>query len=104
MALKAIGVTSKHEVLVPAMTFIASVNAISYCGADPHFIDTDIETLEINYNKLDNYLKKITVKKNGKTFNKFSDKQIKALMPVHIYGHSSNIDKIKQSQKNIILN
>ena len=99
LSLRAIGITSDHEILVPAMTFIASVNAISYCGAEPHFIDTDINTLEIDYKKLDRYLESITIKKKGKTFNKFSKKHIKALMPVHIFGHSSNILKIKKIAK-----
>lgn len=99
LSLRAIGITSDHEILVPAMTFIASVNAISYCGAEPHFIDTDINTLEIDYKKLDQYLESITIKKKGKTFNKFSKKHIKALMPVHIFGHSSNILKIKKIAK-----
>ena len=51
LSLKAIGITSEHEVLVPAMTFIATVNAITYCGAEPHFIDTNIDTMEIDYKK-----------------------------------------------------
>ena len=63
------------EVLVPSLTFVGTVNAIKHAGGNPHFIDTDSDTLGIDIKKLDSYLKKITIKKNGVIFNKKTGKK-----------------------------
>ena len=60
ISLKACGVKKDEEVLVPALTFVGTVNAISYLGAKPHFIDSQIENFGIDCSKLENYLNKIT--------------------------------------------
>ena len=59
IALKALGVKQNEEVLVPSLTFVGTVNAISYLGAEPHFVDSNIKDFGIDCNKLENYLKKI---------------------------------------------
>lgn len=58
ISLKALGVKKGDEILVPALTFIGSVNAISYTGADPHFVDSSYIDFGINPNKLEKYLQK----------------------------------------------
>src|SRR3990167_3196130 len=42
------GLQANEEVLVPSLTFIATVNAIAYCGAIPHFVDSDVETFGVD--------------------------------------------------------
>lgn len=88
------GVKFGDEVLVPSLTFVGSVSPIKHLGAIPHFIDSDLKNFGVNYNKLENYLKKNTFKKNKKTFNKKTGRVIRAIIPVHIFGHPCEIDKI----------
>jgi aminotransferase in exopolysaccharide biosynthesis len=99
IALKASGVQKNHEVLVPALTFIGTVNAISYLSAEPHFVDSDIRDFGIDCDKLENYLRKIVIFKNKKSINKYSGRIISAIVPVHIFGHPCDIDKIKKIAK-----
>ena len=99
------GLGEGDEVLVPSFTFVATVNPIIYCGATPNFVDIELNTLGICPEKLEQYLKKISIKKNNYTFNKKTKKRIKALIAVHVHGFPCEIDKIKKICKkyNIIL-
>ena len=63
MALYALDVNRNHEILVPSITFVATVNSIIYCGATPHFIDINLNDLNIDCDKLEKYLSKITIVK-----------------------------------------
>ena len=86
LALKTLDVQKNTEVLVPSLTYVSTVNAIIYNGADPHFIDINPDNLSVNILKLDTYLKKITIKKKNKVFNKKTKKEIKFLLLVHLNG------------------
>ncbi len=99
IALKALGVQKDEEVLVPSLTFIGTVNAISYLGAKPHFVDSNIKDFGVDCNKLDNYLKKVTVLKKDKCFNKKTGKAIKVIIPVHVFGHSCEIENVMKLAK-----
>tara|TARA_B100000767_G_scaffold275739_1_gene314888 strand:+ start:4532 stop:5716 length:1185 start_codon:yes stop_codon:yes gene_type:complete len=94
LSLLALGVKKKDEVLVPAFTFVGTVNSIAYCDAIPHFIDSSIEKKGVDVNKLEIYLKRITVRKGKFIYNKNTGNRIKAIIPVHIFGHPCEIDKI----------
>ena len=58
IALLASGVKPYDEVLVPSLTFVGTANAISHCGAIPHFIDSEIANFGVDVEKLRDYLKK----------------------------------------------
>ena len=94
ISLKACGVKKNEEVLVPALTFVGTVNAISHLGAEPHFVDSQIENFGINCLKLEKYLDKIIKFKGNKSINKLTGKVIKAIIPVHVFGHPCNIQEI----------
>src|SRR3990172_12295183 len=59
ICLKLVGVMQNDEVLLPALTFVATANAVAYCGALPHFVDSEEKTLGLDPNKLSDYLKEI---------------------------------------------
>ncbi len=99
VALNACGVKKNEEVLIPNLNYIASSNATLYCGAIPHFIDIEKKTLGIDIDKLNNYLKKISIKKNGKLLNKKTKKIISAIIPTHIFGNPCQIDKLIKLSK-----
>jgi perosamine synthetase len=93
------GVKKDDEVLVPTITFAATANAVMYLGAKPHFVDSEFETLGIDHKKLDLYLKKITKKKGKYFFNKKTNKRLKAIIPVHVFGNICKIDKLIEIAK-----
>ena len=100
VSLLLVGVKRNDEVLMPAMTFIATANAVSYIGAIPHFVDIDEKTLGIDSEKLDEYLSQICEIRNGECFNKKTNRRIKAIIPMHTFGHPVDMDKlIKISKK-----
>ncbi|MDZ4726914.1 MAG: LegC family aminotransferase [Leptospira sp.] len=88
-------VKQDDEVLLPALTFVATANAVSYCHATPHFIDVEKETLGIDPSKLELYLREIVIKKNEYSYNKNTNKRISALIGMHTFGHSFDIDRVK---------
>jgi perosamine synthetase len=94
VALKLAGVKPGDEVLVPALTFVATPNAVSYCGAIPHFVDSEERTLGIDPHALREYLKSISEIRNGQCINKATDRVIRAIVPMHVFGHPVDIEGI----------
>ncbi|MFJ8457760.1 LegC family aminotransferase [Lysinibacillus xylanilyticus] len=94
IALKIAGVEANDEVLMPSLTFIATANAVSYLLAIPHFVDVDEETLGVDPRKLNHYLEKVSELRNGVLFNKETNRRIKALIPMHTFGHPCAMDEL----------
>lgn len=88
------GVQRGDEVLVPALTFVATANAVAYVGAMPHFVDSEENTLGVDPEKLLDYLKEIVTLKNGEAVNRFTGRRIKAVVPVHTFGHPVDMDPL----------
>lgn len=94
VSLRLAGVTKNDEVLLPSLTFVATANAIRYLDAIPHFIDVSESELTVDTQKLSIYLEKTAVKRSNGTFNKFSGNQIKAIVPMHTFGHPVQMDEL----------
>jgi len=94
IALLMVGVDENHEVITQPLTFVATVNAIRHANAYPIFVDVNKTTLGLSPEKLQDFLKSNTELKNGKCFNKVTNRIIKACIPVHTFGHPCEIDKI----------
>lgn len=99
VSLKVLNITQNDEVLVPAVSFVATANAVSHCGAVPHFVDIENRTNGIDAIQLEKYLLKNTYRKKGVYFNKKTKRPIKAIIPVHIFGHPCEINKIVKVAK-----
>ncbi len=83
------------EVIVPTLTFIAPVNTIRYCNAAPVFMDCEPETLCINVQKTSDFIsRKCEQRRDGYTYNKETGRRVKAVIPVHIFGHPVDIDPL----------
>lgn len=78
LALMALGIAPGDEVIVPTLTYIASVNAINYCNATPVFVDSVRETWQIDPNEIRRAITRRT----------------RAIMVVHLYGHPCDMDAI----------
>lgn len=90
------GVKADDEVLVPALTFIATANAVSYCGAVPHFADSSEATLGIDPERLADHLARTADLRGGECRNRSSGRRIKALVPMHTFGHPVDLDALAE--------
>lgn len=84
------------EVITQPLTFVATCNVISYCGAKPIFIDVDKDTMGLSPSTLKDFFDENTTVKNQKCINNKTGKIIKACLPMHTYGHPCRIDEIKE--------
>ena len=96
IALLLANVTRNDEVITQPLTFVATCNAISYCGANPVFIDVDKETMGLSPLSLQAYLEKNAYIKNQQCINNKTGKVIKACVPMHTFGQPCRIDEIKE--------
>jgi dTDP-4-amino-4,6-dideoxygalactose transaminase len=92
IALKLVGVKAGDEVLVPALTFVATANAVTYCGATPHFVDSEARTLGVDAARLREYLESCTQQRAGQCINRATGRVIRALVPMHTFGHPADLD------------
>ncbi len=95
IALLMADVTPGDEVLVPSLTFIATANAIHYCGSIPHFIDCEETTMGVDPIALRDWLRHSTEMQNGSCINRATGRRIKALLPMHTFGHPCKIDLLQ---------
>lgn len=80
LILKALEIGEGDEVIVPANTYIATALAVTYAGATPVFVDTDIKTFNIDPSKIEQSITKRT----------------KAIIPVHLYGQACDMESIME--------
>lgn len=81
------GVRPGDEVLVPALTFVGTANAVAHSNAIPHFVDCSETTLGIDPLSLRVYLESNTELKNGVCINRNTGRIIRAIVPMHAFGH-----------------
>lgn len=94
IALLVAGVKPEEEVLIPALSFVAPANAIRYVRAWPVFMDVDPLTWQMDPQRVQEFLKDHTRYHRGRLINKITGKVIKAILPIHILGHSVDMDPI----------
>lgn len=92
------GVKSGCEVIVPTLTFIAAVNPVKYLNAEPIFMDCD-DSLTLDPIKLKDFLENECVFDGDTLINKHSNRAIKAIVVVHIFGNLANMEKIMELSK-----
>jgi perosamine synthetase len=92
VALQLGGVEPGDEVLAPTLTFVATTNAISYCGATPHFVDSEERTLGFDAGAVREYLRGAAEMRAGVCVNRATGRAIRALVPMHAFGHPADID------------
>lgn len=93
LSLMEIGVSLGEEVIAPTLTFIAAVNPIRYCGAEPVFMDCD-DSLCMDPIKLEVFLTNECNFENGIVTNKSTKKRIRAIIVVHIFGNLADMETI----------
>ena len=82
------------EVIVPALTFVATANAVTYTGAVPHFADAEATSLGIDAEKLRVHLTEIATTRDGRLINQKTGRRIAAVVCMHTFGHPSDLDAL----------
>ncbi|MBP1990298.1 LegC family aminotransferase [Paenibacillus eucommiae] len=93
LALRVLGVEHGDEVIVPTLTFIAAVNPVKYVGAEPVFMDCD-DTLNMDLDKLEQFLQHECNYIDGQVINRKTNRFIKAIIAVHVFGNPINMQRL----------
>ncbi len=88
------GVERDDEVLVPPLTFVASANAIQYCGAHPHFVDIEPISLGVDPDALEAHLERIAEMRGDVCYNAQTGRPIRGLLVVHCFGHPARMAEL----------
>ena len=92
VCLQLAGVESGDEVIVPSLTFVATANAVAYCGGIPHFADVAERTLGIDPGKLRDSLREVAKVENKRCRNRITGRRIRAAVPMHTFGHPVDLE------------
>lgn len=93
LCLRHFGISAGDLVLVPTLTFIATVNAVLYQGAEPVFFDCD-DHMCLDPEQVAAYLERECRLENGRTVETASGKTVKAMIPVHVFGDHCDMDRL----------
>jgi perosamine synthetase len=91
------GVKAGDEVIVPNLTFVATVNAVRYCGANPVFMDSSWDNMGMDVEKVTRFLEEETFFSGGFTHNKKSQARIAAIIPMHTFGYSVDMNALDEA-------
>jgi aminotransferase in exopolysaccharide biosynthesis len=94
VALQLAGVGPGDEVLTQALSFIATCNAIRYAGAQPVFVDVDLDSMGMSPDALRRFLEEHAETRAGQAYNRASGRRIAACVPMHTFGHPCRIEEI----------
>ena len=99
LCLRHYGVGTEDIVLVPTLTFIATINAVMYQGAEPIFFDCD-EHLCMDMGQAEKYLQEDCIREAERTVDKATGKTVKAMIPVHVFGdHCDMVKAMKLAEE-----
>jgi perosamine synthetase len=90
------GVSQNDEVVMPAVTFVASANAVRYCGAWPALIDISPNDWQLDVAQLEQFLAEGCERRACQLINKATGRRIAALLPVHLLGGMADVDALAE--------
>lgn len=94
VCLRLAGVEAGDEVILPTLSFVATANSVSYLNATPHLADSESRTLGIDPGKLEEHLRENARMTGGVCRNRITGARIRALIPMHTFGHPVDLDAI----------
>lgn len=94
VALRLVGVRPGDEVLIPALTFVATANATHHLGAVPHFVDSCEATLGLDPVALARHLRQIGKAGPDGLINRETGRRIACVVPMHAFGHPVDMDPL----------
>lgn len=96
IALLLAGVQPGDEVLLQTLTFVATANAVTYCGARPHLCDSEDVSLGLDAEKLDRHLSQIADHRGENLVNRHTGRRLAAIAPMHVFGHAVDLDALRE--------
>lgn len=90
------GVRPGDEVLVPALTFVATANAVCHAGAAPHFVDSEAVGGGVDPVALQTHLSRVALVKGGECYNRETGRRIACVVPMHLFGHPADMTGISE--------
>jgi perosamine synthetase len=96
LCLKLVGVEAGDEVIIPALTFVATANAVSYCGAVPHLVDVSLPSAGIDPDRLGRHLDEILETRGERKVNRQTGRPVAAVVVMHTFGHPAEIEKLAE--------
>ena len=96
IALLVAGVREEDEVVIPNLTFVATANAVRYCGAHPVLVDLEPDHWQIDTGLVRRFLESDCESVDGELRNRRTGRRVGALMPVHLLGHPCNMDALSE--------
>lgn len=94
IALKLAGVEQGDLVITPNITFVATINAIKFIGANPILFDVDSDTWQIDLDLVEEFLEQNVYYVDGIPYSTLHKRAIKVLMPVHVLGNMCNMERL----------
>jgi perosamine synthetase len=94
IALVALGVRPGDLVICPPLTFVATANAVAYCGAEPVFCDVERSTLGLNPQAVERFLRSQCRRAGQTCVHVASGRTVSAIVPVHTFGHPVQMDEL----------
>jgi aminotransferase in exopolysaccharide biosynthesis len=91
-----VGLRPGDEVITQSLSFVATAAAIKHALGTPVFVDVDRDTMGMSPDSLESFLSENAEKQGDICINKITGKQIRAVIPVHTFGHPVKIDAIKE--------
>ncbi|OOY11992.1 aminotransferase DegT [Thioclava marina] len=92
LGMKLAGVQAGDEVIMPALTFVATANAAHHLGAIPHFVDSALDTLGLDPVALGAHLRRISQARPDGLYNRETGRRISCVVPMHVFGHPADLD------------
>jgi perosamine synthetase len=96
VALRLVGVQPQDEVLVPALSFVATANAVVHCGATPHFVDSNLNTMGMCPDAFAEHLAAVAERTPQGVRNRHTGCRIAAVVPMHTYGHPVDMPSLME--------
>ncbi len=96
LALMASGLAPGDLVIVPAMSFLATLNPVVHCGAEPLVMDIEAQTLGLDPARLREWLPGATLKRNGRCYDRLTGRRLFGVIAVHLYGIPCAIREIRE--------
>jgi aminotransferase in exopolysaccharide biosynthesis len=92
VALRLVGVEPGDLVLTQSLSFVATCNAIAYCGAQPLFADVDRETMGLSPRAMEALLEEVARRDEDGAVHRVTGRRIRACVPMHTFGHPADLD------------
>lgn len=94
VAYRLAGVQPGDEILMPALTFVATANAAAHLGATPHFVDSHAVHLGVDAQRLGPYLESLLERRGNAWFNRNTGARVAALATMHVFGLMGDVEEL----------